>query len=192
MLEYEKKVMLSETEYLTLMRTMCHREPGCIQTNYYFDTDDLAMNKKGITCRIRSKNGRFETTVKSHGCETDISSEQSTEIRDAFGAGAFLEMGLHLQGSLITQRTAVYSDGYCEAVLDRNTYLGCTDYELEIEYMRGCDEQATRLLQGIAGILLAENRITNTEDFCKRAGRSQSKSERFFRRKMVCGSEEMR
>ena len=55
MLEHEKKIMLTEDEYLSILMLMCKYAPMQTQTNYYFDNDDLLMNEKGITCRIRAK-----------------------------------------------------------------------------------------------------------------------------------------
>ena len=184
MLEYEKKILLSQAEYSALLTAMCKDSPACIQTNYYFDTDDFSMNEKGVTCRIRCKNGKFKTTVKSHGGkETDCSVENCANIKNKFDADTFKEMGLHLQGSLFTERTVAYKDEFCEAVLDSNTYLGNTDYELEIEYSQEYNEYADNLLFKIAGILLTEGCITNIKEFCDRAQNPKSKSQRFFERK---------
>ena len=61
MLEYEKKVMLTKDEYAVLS-AQCRGMRVETQTNYYFDTDDFCMNRKGITCRIRAKNGKYKTT----------------------------------------------------------------------------------------------------------------------------------
>lgn len=184
MLEYEKKILLSQAEYSLLLNEMCKYSASGIQTNYYFDTDDFSMNEKDITCRIRCKNGKFKTTVKSHGGkETDCSVENTANIKNGFDADTFKEMGLRLQGSLFTERTVAYKDEYCEAVLDRNTYLGNTDYELEIEYSQVYSEYADNLLHKIAGILLSNGCITSIEEFCGRAKKSKSKSQRFFERK---------
>ena len=60
MIEREIKAMLTEGEYITLARFKCQHKAVNLQTNYYFDTDDLSMNEKGITCRIRHKNGRYK------------------------------------------------------------------------------------------------------------------------------------
>ena len=57
-LEYEKKIMLTADEYFSILLLVCRDVPVQTQTNYYFDNDDLSMNKKGITCRIRPKDGK--------------------------------------------------------------------------------------------------------------------------------------
>ena len=37
MLEYEKKIMLTADEYLSILMLMCKYVPMQTQTNYYFD-----------------------------------------------------------------------------------------------------------------------------------------------------------
>ena len=69
MIEREIKAMLTEGEYITLARFKCQHKAVNLQTNYYFDTDDLSMNEKGITCRIRHKNGLYKATVKKHNAD---------------------------------------------------------------------------------------------------------------------------
>ena len=66
MIEREIKVMLTCQEYSTLVTTMYEYAKPLVQTNYYFDTEDLSMNKKGITCRIRYKDCTYISTVKNH------------------------------------------------------------------------------------------------------------------------------
>ena len=157
-----------------------------IQTNYYFDTDDYAMNQKGITCRVRSKNGMYQAVVKSHVRDiSDCSVESTSEVQDEFDINVFREMGLHIQGSLVTERTIIYEDTFCKAVLDRNLYLGCIDYELEIEYSEGYESHALHVLHQAAEILLLNRCISGVEEFHCRVGASQSKSERFFERKAM-------
>lgn len=182
MLEYEKKILLSKEEYLIIIKTMCGNvHNATIQTNYYFDTDDFSMNKKGVTCRIRGKNGKYVATVKNHGgSETDCSVETTVEIKNQFDTEIFNEMGLSLQGTLVTERTQVYKDEFCQAVLDRNFYSGKTDYELEIEYLHDCETYATQLLNEIAQVLVFNKHITGIKDLQKRMVESKSKSERFF------------
>ena len=45
MLEYEKKIMLTEDEYFSIMM-MCQYVKTQTQTNYYFDNDDLSSDDK--------------------------------------------------------------------------------------------------------------------------------------------------
>ena len=53
MKEFERKMLLSKDEYDILMKYLEKSGSTTRQVNYYFDTDDFLMNKKGVTCRIR-------------------------------------------------------------------------------------------------------------------------------------------
>ena len=57
MLEFEKKVLLSEPEYRFLKENRYRAGKTAVQVNHYYDTDDFALSRQGITCRIREKNG---------------------------------------------------------------------------------------------------------------------------------------
>ena len=139
MTELEKKLLLTEDEYDYLMELLCYespliQKPITTQVNYYFDTDDFSMNLQNTTCRIRLKDGKYKATMKKHASGGDQSTETEMEIYDGLESNSFTKMGLTLQGELITKRCIVFKDTNCEAVLDKNEYLGHTDYELEIEY----------------------------------------------------------
>jgi uncharacterized protein YjbK len=187
MLEYEKKVMLTKDEYAVLAdrcKGMCVE----MQTNYYFDTDDLNMNRQGITCRIRAKNGTYRMTVKNHCRENPNCSIEEHLCESAkFDPRIFEALGLRLQGELITSRIIMYRDTFCEMVLDRNTYMGCTDYELEVEYSEGCETRALDCLKSVADCLIAAKITDSTEEYLHRIGKGKSKSERFFGWKQLAG-----
>lgn len=180
MLEYEKKILLTREEFLALKRTLFRTALKTSQTNYYFDSDDLVMNKKGITCRIRVKEGKIETTIKQHTSDGERSDEKmlNTPIGESFKN--FWDMGLHFQGSLTTNRHSTYGDRYCQMFLDENIYLEKSDYELEIEYIDGFEHNAVCLLNDIAEILFKEGLIAETEEVLSRVGKGKSKSARFF------------
>lgn len=187
MLEYEKKVMLTKDEYAVLS-ARCRGMRVETQTNYYFDTDDFCMNRKGITCRIRAKNGKYKTTIKNHcteepSCSIEVHLYESTELNPQI----FEALGLRLQGELITSRIIMCKDSFCEMVLDQNTYLGQTDFEIESEYTGECEAIALEYLKNIAQFLVAAKIIDSTEEYLCRIGKGKSKSERFFERKQSEG-----
>ena len=185
MLEYEKKIMLTADEYLTTVKLMCQYVPAQTQTNYYFDTDDLSMNKNGITCRIRAKDGKYSATIKYHDTEhPDCSVEEDLVEKTEYDPNIFNALGLHYQGELVTDRIVLHRDSDCEMVIDRNTYLDYTDFELEVEYCKESEHRAQLLLEGIAEALVAEEVLTDMNAFLARTGQSKSKSQRFFQRKM--------
>ena len=147
MLEYEKKIMLTEDEYLSILMLMCKYAPMQTQTNYYFDNDNLSMNEKGITCRIRAKDGKYKVTVKNHNAEhPDCSIEVDLVEKAEFDPQIFNVFGLHHQGELVTDRVVMHKDSMCEMVLDRNVYLGHTDFELEVESSKESERRAQTLI----------------------------------------------
>lgn len=180
MLEYEKKMLLTEEEYFKFLHLIGKEKPRFIQTNYYYDTDDLKMNMQGITCRIREKNGKYEATIKSHKQgNKDCSIEKTKEVLNKYDDSLFSGMHLKLQGSLTTERVTVYSDNRCEVALDKNTYLDMTDYEMEVEYLPEHEEYATNLMYRYMSLLYPLKLFVLI--FPQRV--SMSKSERFFERK---------
>lgn len=187
MLEYEKKIPLTEGEYCKLMKLEGEGKLRFTQTNYYYDADDLKMNMQGITCRIREKNGKYKATIKAHKQENkECSIEKTKEALNKYDDSLFSGMHLRLQGSLITERVLLYSNNGCEVVLDKNTYLGMTDYELEVEYLPEYEDHATELIYRYISflyplklcMLILSQRV------------SMSKSERFFERKQKLSCQE--
>lgn len=181
MLEYEKKIMLTSDEYLSIMMAMCKYAPLQEQTNYYFDNDDFSMNKKGITCRIREKDGKFKATVKNHNCgHPDCSVEVDLVEESKFDPQIFNVFGLQHQGELVTKRIVMYKDSICEMVLDRNVYLGNTDFELEVEYCKESEHTAKKFIENVAEFLVGTKQLKGIDEFLVRVGQGQSKSQRFF------------
>ena len=63
MIEFEKKILLSETVYTYLKN---HYEPyGKItqHTNYYYDTEKFSLDRINFTLRIREKDGEYIATI---------------------------------------------------------------------------------------------------------------------------------
>ena len=181
MLEYEKKIMLTADEYLSILMLMCKYVPMQTQTNYYFDDDEFSMNEKGITCRIRGKNGKFKATIKNHNVESpDCSVEVDLVEKTEFESQIFNVLGLHHQGELITDRVVIHKDPVCEMVLDRNVYLGHTDFELEVEYSKESEQEAQKLIESIGDYLVSTGQLTGIDAFINRIGQAKPKSQRFF------------
>jgi len=187
MFEYEKKIILTKDEYLSIFLSMCNYSPLETQTNYYFDTEDLLMNKKGITCRIRAKDGKYKATVKNHSvAHPDCSFEVDLIEKTEFDPQIFNVFGIHYQGELVTERVIIYKDSCCKIVLDRNEYLDYTDFELEVEYSKDSERKAISLLEAIAEPLVATKQLHSIEEFLERNVHSKSKSQRFFDRLKIC------
>lgn len=183
MLEYEHKVILTPEEYRCISEHLAGNAPSSVQTNYYYDTDDMKMNSQKTTCRIREKNGIYTAVIKKHLPAIGLSEKTVIYTGKLKDASSFERMGLKSQGSLRTERTVLYSDDYIKAIIDMNIYLGCTDYELEVEYKPGCEEPAAVYMQHVYELCLHNLWGQSTVTFFERARSAKSKSERFFERK---------
>lgn len=183
MLEYEHKVILTPDEYKCIFEHLAGGAPSSVQTNYYYDTDDMKMNSRKTTCRIREKNGIYTAVIKEHLPTVGLSKETVICTGESRDASVFEHMGLKSQGSLRTERTVLHSDDYIKAMIDENIYLGCTDYELEVEYRPGCEEPAAVYMQNAYELCLSNLGNPSSASFFERARSAKSKSERFFERK---------
>lgn len=181
MTELEKKLLLSAEEYQYLFDRFCKEKTPTKQVNYYFDTEDFEMNHKNITCRIRFKDGCYKGTVKQHKSDSDRSLETEIQVRDGIYDNAFIDMGLKFKGQLVTERVIIFKDLFCEVVLDKNDYLGCTDYELEVEYCLQYEEEASAIYKEFLDMFKYRRCVGLFKDkpIYKKA---TSKSKRFFAR----------
>ena len=190
MTELEKKLLLTEDEYDYLMEHLSYenpliQKPITIQINYYFDSDDFSMNRQNTTCRIRLKDGKYKATMKKHASGGDQSTETEMKIYDGLESNAFTDMGLKLQGELITKRCVVFKDANCEAVLDKNEYLGHTDYELEIEYTSEHEKDAQVIMKIFRDMLTRRKCFLIYKEGIANPPKVPSKSNRFFERMSI-------
>ena len=188
MIELEKKKLLADEEYDYLMVHLGSADPLfpkpiLKQTNYYFDTDDLAMNRQNTTCRIRLKNGKYKATMKIHSENEDQSLEIKMEVRNGIEDNAFTEMGLKLQGELTTYRCVILKDEHCEVTLDKNEYLGTVDSELEIEYLPEYEKEAQTIYRVILDMLTRRKNFLAYMQSYEQQPSTPSKSKRFFQLK---------
>ena len=163
-IEIEAKALVNQEEYRALCKAFPNSE-RYRQTNYYIDSEDRVLMKEGIALRIREKDGVYELTLKtplSQGLlekTNTISMNQFAMLRD-FGEfpqadlKRFLEMldinvdSLKILCFRTTERIDIpYKGGLLS--LDRNSYNGVVDYEIEFEYsnMGDAEEILTALLK---------------------------------------------
>lgn len=146
-IENEFKIMLDKAEYEKILAM--YEFTSIVQTNHYYDTDDLDMSERHTTVRVRELDGkcflqvklptevsfsRVEFCEELDGIPESISSERLKSL-----TGADLPDVRRL-GALKTTRNIHKFDGG-EIDLDFSEYFGVTDYELEIEFS---DETAAR------------------------------------------------
>lgn len=184
MLEYEKKILLTEKEYYYLKKQRWGSGTTVTQRNYYYDTDDFELCRLGITCRIREKNGICVATIKSHRIKgADCSVENSRSVKNRYDNSIFRDMNIVYQGSLKTVRSTYTPQAGVAVMLDRNSYLGTVDYELEIEYECGKENLAMKELERIISKLFENRILKNPNEFEDRIDRGKNKAARFFSRK---------
>ena len=147
--EIEAKALVSKEDYEKLV-SLFKENRSYVQINYYIDTKDSDVRKKGLSLRVRFKDMKFEMTVKVPRTEGHI--EKNVYITDEEFEGIngqtsfpdneikkyLEEVGidtskLFIKTVLSTRRIdAEYEGG--ELAIDMNTYSGITDYEVELEH----------------------------------------------------------
>lgn len=177
--EHERKRMLSREDYDALCGLLGQLPASDVtQINHYYDTPDGRLRQENITVRVRGKNGSLFGTVKRHG-KDGCSTEESFGIDLLPERLEFDGLTLERQGSLTSCRK-IYRlpDGF-SLMLDKNLYLGCQDFELELEYPAGCDARADGILLCLQALIGHKFSV------------SAAKSERFFARAERIGVDPM-
>lgn len=144
MLETELKALLTKYQYQTLL-TMFDYTKEVTQTNSYYISPDNALKSQGITFRIRTIGDIHTAQIKKHINKQgglQVSEEREFKIDDIppefTEEEVYLYTGIKTTASLIGELTTLrMSCMFCDGVeicLDKSTYLGKTDYEIEVEY----------------------------------------------------------
>ncbi len=137
--EIEYKVLINEAQYQGLMANF----PGqpFAQTNFYFDNFDGQLKKRGISCRIRTYGDEVELTFKipkKKGKDEITFDHIDPETAFTRSDVAFFMARMGILSPLVHQGTletirSTYQCRYGLLCIDKNTYNGITDYELEYE-----------------------------------------------------------
>ena len=160
-IEIEKKALVNEADFKKFLKHFNLSEKNSFfQTNYYLDTKNLDLIKEGIFIRVRVLKNEIVMTFKAPLNEGLLEKSQNLTIEEfddiknnhIFPDGYvkdFLPLidvdikQLQIITSLKTQRYDVqYHEGLLS--LDKNTYSGKTDYEVELEY--SSEDGAIKLL----------------------------------------------
>ncbi|MGD9677296.1 MAG: CYTH domain-containing protein [Vulcanibacillus sp.] len=157
-IEIEYKALLSEErfeELLSYFSKFTEAKAPYIQTNYYFDTKEHILIKQGITVRLRNTEDSWKLQIKIPK-QTDglfNKQEETGQVISKLLAGDFVNNGIDGYNQLLDSVTILkeldierlsmigvlqtlrydfmfYTDTIS---LDKSTYLGITDYELEWE-----------------------------------------------------------
>lgn len=143
MLEKEYKQLLSAEEYEAL-HARFKWDSEAEQINNYYTDDDGVFFKNKIMFRVREKNGKRVIQVKRKKSENSplqicVENEFETDsvpetIENPERYTGIKSGAIHRIGSAVTLRSSEMWDDKTEICLDKTTYFGVTDYEIEIEY----------------------------------------------------------
>lgn len=148
-IEIEFKTLLTKAEFETLLHALPFPEEAITQTNYYFETDDLAFKKQHSALRIRKKADKYTLTLKEPHAEGILETHDhlsaneferwinnepvpKDNVAKQLAALGLKESDLRYYGALQTARRT-FTRNQIIYVLDKSTYNNITDYELEIE-----------------------------------------------------------
>ncbi|MCM1285690.1 MAG: AMP-binding protein [Acetobacter sp.] len=141
MLEKEFKCILDKKLFLSIKSKILDLKM-VEQINYYYDTKDLSLHKKGITIRIREIENSFKLQYKSNAIiRNNIFTREEKEItinNVPYQINPFLfginniDNTLSCLGNMKTIRYTTIENGV-RICIDENHYLGIIDYELELE-----------------------------------------------------------
>jgi uncharacterized protein YjbK len=159
MLEREIKQLLDKKTYNDLLDAgilTAFEQSKQLQINYYYDTEEALLHRGGTTLRIRQKDAELKLELKytvedkqAYKVKREISKPVSRLPAHIDLAESFRELSLQgntrLIHSLVTERIGFQAGGGITVDLDKSSYLGKTDYELEIEFPEGGEEEAHRI-----------------------------------------------
>ena len=159
MIENEFKVILDKNQYDILSKSN-KWDKEISQTNHYFDTDDLSLSARHITCRVREISGEFflqlklPTGVNFSRVELEKKLDflpEKIDGKELQNVAENVEFpDVKRLGALSTKRLVKRFDG-AEIDLDESRYFGKTDYEIEIEF---ADENTAReLLENVRNLI---------------------------------------
>ena len=163
-IEIEAKYLLNEVDFKRLLDKFNKEDMKYkVQTNYYFDTPDLLLQKNKLMFRVRYDGVYYEGTLKlPYGNEEKIEINETVSqeefINLCAGRGIYegavqsklKELGynvfdLELITSLETKRySCLYENG--EIFFDENEYLDVVDYEIEFEVSSNIQEANKTIL----------------------------------------------
>lgn len=142
-MEIEFKTAIDKKTYEEMLELFDLESNIFKQTNYYFDTDDLSLNKDHIVLRIRQKGqNHFKVTMKKQSgtgafeSHVVITKDKAKEmIQNGFEVTEFfseIDKFVTFKASLDNHRVSTYFEGGT-LFFDRSTYGDVVDYEIEYE-----------------------------------------------------------
>ncbi|ANN35681.1 CYTH domain-containing protein [Bacillus cereus] len=189
MIEKEYKHMLKESDYTHVLEYLKdnYEIQSKININYFFDTPNLDLSEKGITLRVRQVNAKLMLDIKMPGTKRgnliqreEISKEiqefpLSIDLRTLQINEFIPNVGTaKLIGTLVTERYSCQIKDKFTIDLDKSSYLGFLDYELEIEFNSEFEKEAYNFMQKLTSNSKGLDRVTGKRSrFIKRLCRLQ-------------------
>lgn len=173
--------LITRQEYNCLMNCFSSASANSEIEMYYYDTDDLYLHRKNVTCNIRYANDIFYANIKRHGIPCAGIEEQPLQITHAPEIFPFSDFPISCRGIMRIKQNIHSPDTDVRIILEKNKYLNQTDYDVTIEYGPKKRPQCKAIVVAIANHL-AKQEICTIEDFIKRAEKEDSKPRRFFER----------
>lgn len=155
-IEKEVKIMLSQTEY-DLVCNLFGYDEIIEQCNNYYISD--TSRRLSTTIRVREKDGCFFLQIKMPVSEDGSLSIKKEFCKEVQGVDKLIKdetikeltgvsLGdCRLVGSLKTERRVKYIGDSIEICIDKSSYFGKIDYEIEIEYTGEYPYEQVKLLQ---------------------------------------------
>lgn len=194
----ERKLDMKENEYKCMLKKgefdyiqSCLKLNGSAaamqhkaQTNYYYDTEDYALDRAGITCRVRDDYCTLEGTLKIHG-KSEQDGNLEIPIKTNGVPESFLLGGKRLLfiGTLHTDRNIYKLSEGISLMFDANTYLGERDFEMEIEFMENKRYEAGKLFREMQLLAYQYRMMCGCASVAEKNEGVPSKSARFIRKK---------
>ena len=183
-LEYEERVMITENQYSQIVEEYSkYEQKKIVNTNYYFDYEDLELTNSGMVLRARNIDDQiFELTLKIKQENGDIevnhpltSNEfldiiENKEIPDSEVLVLLNSKNIDLESiklitSLKTERIEIEFPEYL-FVIDKNYYNNKVDFNLEVESTSKKDAK-TYLNQ-----IISQFGIENKKDYISKSRRA--------------------
>lgn len=141
-IEIEFKTAITKEVYQRLLSSFDLENNVFMQTNYYFDSDDLSLNKQKVVLRIRQKGNFLKLTLKSqhemgaYESHVIILEDQAKDmIENGFNVKTFFDnhdLFVTFKAKLDNYRVSTpYENG--TLFLDECRYSDIVDYEIEYE-----------------------------------------------------------
>lgn len=181
MIVERKNAILSHSEFDWIKKRGFNTGMGKVLSEDYYDNDSFEMFKMGICCKICETEKTCRAVIEeSHKEWKTLNIINSVPVKDLADNQVFSEIGLNFQGRMMMLRYPVCKSGNYSISIDKNMYLGNTDYELSIQHYHNKEECSENGIDSIMAALYLSRIVENFKDITQRFEKNDSKNIRFF------------